>query len=42
MIVWGDGTFRAEGTPGLRGCGVGGVSAELAEKAGGRGDPSFV
>ena len=41
VILWGDGTLGAEGTRGLRGCGVGSVPAELAEKVG-AGDPSFV
>jgi hypothetical protein len=34
VIVWGDGALGAEGTPGLRGCSVGSVPAELAEKVG--------
>jgi len=34
VIVWGEGTLGAEGTPGLRRCSVGSVPAELAEKVG--------
>ena len=34
VIVWGDGTLGAEGTPRLRGCGIGSVPTELAEKVG--------
>jgi hypothetical protein len=33
-IVWGEGTLGTEGTPGWRGCGVGSVPAESAEKVG--------